>query len=155
MSQLRVVAKISKGSPLTGTAWVDVLFGGVTMVDRAEITAPFNPDPNQAIPNLIEFSVDYDGLSYMTLTVLNSPDTIGPIQIYTVEFYIDDHQVPMNWQTAIKGKPLRFGGQPNVTITNPHVNDPQLSGWCSIPDVSPGMSITWGLPDLVNVNSAI
>ena len=154
MSQLRVVANISKGSPLTGSAWVNILFGGITVVERAEITAPFTPDPNQATPNPIEFTVEYDGLSYLTLTVLNSPETIGPIQIYTVDFYLDDQQISMNWQTAIKGKPLRFGGQPDIPITNPHVGT-ELSGWCSVPDISPGVSITWGLPDLVNVNSAI
>jgi len=154
MSQLRVVANISKGNPLTGSAWVNILFGGITVVERAEITAPFNPDPNQATPNPIEFTVVYDGLSYMTLTVINSPETIGPIQIYTVDFYLDDHQISMNWQTAIKGKPLRFGGRPDIPITNPHVGT-ELGGWCSVPDVSPGMSITWGLPDLVNVNSLI
>lgn len=154
MSQLKVVANISKGSPLTGSAWVDILFGGVTVVERAEITAPFNADPNQATPDKVEFTVDYDGNSYVTLTVFNNPETIGPIQIYAVEFFVDDKPIPMNWQTAIKGKPVRFGGQPNVTITNPHVGT-ELNGWCSVPDVSPGMSITWGLPDLVNVTSLV
>jgi hypothetical protein len=193
MSQLRVVANISKGSPLTGSAWIDILFGGISVVEHAEITAPFNPDPNQVTPNPIEFTVDYNSESYQTLTVVNSPKTIGPIQIYAVNFYTynefpelaeineqisngkitlpenikldseeyfslyeklkEDHDPWMlhsiNWQSAIKGKPLRFGGQPNITITNPHLTDPAFAGWCSIPDVSPGMSITWGLPDLV------
>jgi len=152
MSQLRIVANISKGSLLTGSAWVNILLGGITVVERAEITELFNTDPNQVIPNPIEFTVDHDNSSYLTLTIINSPETIGPIQIYTVDFYLDDQAVPMNWQTATKGKPLRFGGQPNVTITNPHVNDPQFNGWCSVPDVSPGMSITWGLPDLVTIH---
>ena len=152
MSQLRVVANISKDSPLTGAAWVNILLGGVTVVERAEIVAPFNSDPNQVTPNPIEFTVDYDSSSYLTLTVINTPETIGPIQIYAVDFYLDGQAVPMNWQTAIKGKPLRFGGQPNMTITNPHVNDHLLSGWCSVPNVSPGMSITWGLPDLVTIH---
>jgi hypothetical protein len=151
MSQLRVVANISKGSPLTGPAWVDILLGGVTVVEHTEITALFNTDPNQTEPNKIEFSSNYDGLSYLTLTIVNSPETIGPIQIYAVEFYLDDQPVLLNWQTAIKGKPLRFGGQPNITITNPHINDPKFNGWCSVPDISPGMSITWGLPDLVAI----
>jgi hypothetical protein len=155
MSQLKVVANISKGSLLTGSAWVDILFGGERVVEHAEITAPFNPDPNQVTPDPIEFTVDYDSSSYLTLTVINSPETIGPIQIYSVDFYLDDQVVPMNWQTAIKGKPMRFGGQPNITITNPHINDAQFNGWCSVPDVSPGMSITWGLPDLVNINSLV
>lgn len=155
MSQLKVVANISKGSPLTGPAWVDVLFGGDKVVEHAEITAPFNTDPAEVTPNKIEFTANYDGLSHLTLTVINHPDTIGPIQIYGVHFFIDDQAVQLNWQTAIKGKPARFGGQPNVTITNPHINDPQFSGWCSVPDVSPGMSITWGLSDLVNINSPV
>lgn len=151
MPQLKIVANISKGSPLTGNAWVDILFGGVAVVERAEITAPFKP-VDQVEPNAIEFTTEYDGVSYMTLTVLNAADTIGPIQIYDIDFYLDDEPVMLNWQTAIKGKPLRFGGQPNTTITNPHINDPEFNGWCSVPNVSPGMNITWGLPDLVNVN---
>ena len=149
--QLKVVANISKGSPLTGSAWVNVLFGGITVVERAEITAPFK-SVDEVEPNRVEFTVDYDGSSYVTLTVINHPDTIGPIQIYAVEFEVDGEPIQLNWQTAIKEKPLRFGGQPNVTITNPHVNDPAFNGWCSVPDVSPGMSITWGLPDLVTVH---
>lgn len=155
MSQLKVIVNISKGSPLTGSAWVDVLFGGERVIERAEITSVYNSDPNQVISNPLEFTVEYDGISHMTLTVINSPETVGPIQIYAVEFYLDDKPILLNWQTAIKSKPLRFGGQPNVTITNPHVDNPELNGWCSVPDVSPGMSITWGLQDLVNVNSPV
>ena len=150
MSQLRVVANISKGSPLTGSAWVDILFGGITVVERAEITARFNADPNQVTPDPIEFTVDYDTNDYVTLTVINRPETIGPIQTYHVDFYLDDQQVYLNWQTAIKGKPARFGGQSNITITNPYIRDTSYPGWCGIPDISPGMSITWGLPDLIN-----
>lgn len=151
MSQLRVVANISKGSPLTGSAWVNISLGGVTVVERTEITAQFNIDPNQVTPNPIEFTVDYDSSSYLTLTVVNTPETIGPIQIYSVEFELDGQPISLNWQTAIKGKPMRFGGQPNITITNPHIDDPKFNGWCSVPDVSPGMSITWGLPDLISI----
>jgi len=149
MSQLRVVANISKGSPLTGSAWVDLLFGGTTVVERAEITASYNSDPNAVTPNPIEFTVEYNINDYVTLTIINKPETIGPIQIYGVDFYLDDQPMYLNWQTAIKGKPLRFGGQPNITITNPHVRS-EFDGWSSVPDVSPGMSITWGLSDLVN-----
>jgi hypothetical protein len=151
MSQLKIVVNVSKGSLLTGNAWVDVLLGGEQLVDKAVITEPFNSDPNQVSPNKIELTHDYDDQSMLTLTVINNPESIGPIQIYTVEFYLDDHQIPLNWQTAIKGKPLRFGGQPNVMITNPHIDDPKMCGWCSVPDVSPGMSITWGLQDLISV----
>lgn len=154
MSQLKVVANISKGSPLTGSAWVDILFGGERVVERAEITSAYHSDPNLVQPNPIEFTIEYDPSNYVTLTVINSPETIGPIQIYAINFFLDNNQVQMNWQTAIKGKPIRFGGQPNITITNPHINDPQFNGWCSVPDVSPGMSITWGLPDLVAVHPA-
>lgn len=155
MPQLRVVANISKGSLLTGSAWIDMLFGGISVVEHAEVTASYNADPNQVVPDKIEFTTEYDGLSHLTLTVINSPETIGPIQIYAIEFYLDDKLVPMNWQQAIKGKPIRFGGQPNITITNPHVGDPQFNGWCSVPDVSPGMSITWSLPDLVSIDTSV
>ena len=155
MPQLKIIANITKGSLLTGSAWVNMSIGGTPTVEHAEITAPYNADPNQITPNKIESIIDYDGISHLTLTVTNSAETIGPIQIYNVDFYLDDKQVPLNWQTAIKGKPMRFGGQPNVTITNPHVGNPELSGWCSVPDVSPGMSITWGLSDLVNINSPV
>jgi hypothetical protein len=149
LRQLKVVVNISKGSPLTGPAWADILFGGIKVVDRAEVTAEFN-SVTEVRPNQFEFSVEHEDSFQQTLTVLNHSDTIGPIQIYTVDFYLDGQQVVLNWQTAIKNKPLRFGGQPNQTITNPHVNDPKLRGWCSVPDISPGMGITWGLVDLVN-----
>jgi hypothetical protein len=151
MSQLKIVVNVSKGSLLTGNAWIDVLLGGEQIVNKAVVTASFNSNPNQVSPNKIELTHDYDDQSMLTLTVINNPESIGPIQIYTVEFYLDDNQIPLNWQTAIKGKPLRFGGQPNVMITNPHIDDPKMSGWCSVPDVSPGMSITWGLQDLISV----
>jgi hypothetical protein len=150
LRQLKVVVNISKGSPLTGSAWVNVLFGGDKVVDRQEITAEFKPI-TEVEPNKIEFTVEHEDSFQQTLSVINHPDTIGPIQIYAVEFYLDDKKVLLNWQHAIKTKPLRFGGQPNQTITNPHVGDPKLNGWCSVPDLSPGMCITWGLTDLVAV----
>jgi hypothetical protein len=153
MSQLRVVANISKGSPLTGSAWVDLLFGGVTVIERAEITAPFK-EGEEVEKNSIEFSVDHDPNNYSTLTVINRAETIGPIQIYEIDFYLNDERLRLTWQHAVKGKPLRFGGQPNVTITNPHVGDPKFGGWCYVPAVSPGMSITWGLSDLITVQSS-
>jgi hypothetical protein len=152
--QLKVVVNVSKGSPLTGPAWVDILFGGEKVVEHAEITAPFK-HITETQPDQIEFTTEYAGMSHVTLTVINSAETLGPIQIYAVDFYLDGEPIQLNWQTAIKGKPIRFGGQPNITITNPHVDDPELSGWCSVPDVSPGMSITWGLHDLVNINSPV
>jgi len=151
MSQLKIVVNVSKGSPLTGNAWADVLLGGEQVINKSAITEPFNSDPNQVSPNKIELTHDYDDQSMLTLTVINNPESIGPIQIYTVEFYLDGHQIPLNWQTAVKGKPLRFGGQPNVMITNPHIDDTNMRGWCSVTDVSPGMSITWGLQDLITV----
>jgi hypothetical protein len=150
MSELKVVVNVSKGSPLTGNAWVDISLGADKIVERAEVTAPFNSDPNLVDPNKIEVVTDtWDGTTHLTLTVLNHPESIGPIQTYTVEFYLDGQQINLNWQQAAKVKPLRFGGQPNVTITNPHIDDPKFNGWCSVPDISPGMSITWGLADLV------
>jgi hypothetical protein len=150
LKDLRVVINVSKGSPLTGAAWINVLFGGIPVVEKSAIDADFKPI-NEVKPNQIEFTTPYDDSHYVTLTVINNPETIGPIQIYHVDFYLDGIQLPMNWQSAIKGKPLRFGGQPNITIFNPHINDPKFNGWCSVPDVSPGMSITWGLPDLLVV----
>lgn len=153
MSQLKIVINVSKGSPLTGNAWADVLLGAEKLADRAEVTAPFNSDPNLVDTNKIEVVTDtWDGTTHLTLTVINHPDSIGPIQTYAIEFYVDDQPANLNWQQAIKGKPLRFGGQPNVTITNPHLADPNFSSWCSVPDISPGMSITWGLADLVAVH---
>lgn len=149
IKKLKIVINVSKGSPLTGSAWVDVLFGGVKMIDRAEITAEFKPI-TEVTPDQIEFTVDHEEGFQQTLTVINHPDTIGPIQIYAVDFYLDGEQVQLNWQQAIKTKPLRFGGQPNQTITNPYVGDTKFSGWASVTDVSPGMSITWGLVDLVS-----
>jgi hypothetical protein len=110
MSQLRVVANISKGSPLTGSAWVDILFGGITVVERAEITSQFSADPNQVTPDPIEFTVDYDTNDYVTLTVINRPETIGPIQTYHVDFYLDDQQVYLNWQTGHHANPLGILG---------------------------------------------
>lgn len=152
MSNLKIVINVSKGSPLTGNAWADVLLGGEKVVERAEITASFNLDPNLVDANKLEIVNDYDGMSGLTLTVINNPESIGPIQTYGVEFYLDDVQLTLNWQQAIKGKPLRFGGQPNVTIFNPHVGSEEFAGWASVPDISPGMSITWSLADLVAVH---
>lgn len=152
MSTLKIIVNVSKGSPLTGNAWADVLLGGERVVDKFPITEAFNSDPNKVTPNKIEIVHEYDEMSVLTLTVINNPESIGPIQTYGVGFYLDEQPLNLNWQTAIKSKPLRFGGQPNVTITNPHVDDPKFSGWCSVADISPGMSITWGLQDLVAIN---
>ena len=149
--QLTITANISKGSVLTGSAWADILRNG-SPVRHSEITAKF-ASIDQVTPDSISVLVDFDDEVHNTLSVFNSAETIGPIQIYGIEFSIDNQQLPLNWQTAIKTKPLRFGGQPSQPITNPHVNDPAFSGWCSVPDVSPGMSITWGMADLVNMIS--
>jgi hypothetical protein len=151
--QLTITANISKGSVLTGSAWVDILWNGEP-VNHAEITAKF-ASIDQVTPDSISVLVDFDDEVHNTLSIINSHETIGPIQIYTIDFSIGDHRLPLNWQTAIKSKPLRFGGQPNITITNPHVSDAAFSGWCSVPDVSPGMSITWGMSDLVNIITSV
>jgi hypothetical protein len=148
LRQLKVVVRVSKGSPLTGSAWVDILFGGIRVVERAEVTEAFG-DPDKINPTPVEFTAEYDDEIHTTLTVINTPDTIGPIQTYGVEFYLDDQQVNLNWHSAVKTKPLRFGGSPNEIITNPYVGDEKFSGWASVPNISPGMSITWGLEDLV------
>ena len=149
--QLTITANISKGSVLTGSAWADILWNG-SPVRHSEITAKF-ASADQVTPDAISVLIDFNDEVHNTLSVVNSAETIGPIQIYTINFSIGDQQLLLNWQTAIKTKPLRFGGQPSQTITNPHVSDPAFSGWCSVPDVSPGMSITWGMADLVNMIS--
>jgi hypothetical protein len=38
LRQLKVIVRASKGSPLTGSAWIDILFGGIRVVERAEVT---------------------------------------------------------------------------------------------------------------------
>ena len=153
LKELKVKVNVSKGSVLTGNAWIDVLFGGEKVVEHAEVTALFKPI-DEVKTNVIEFTIEqFDDSFQNTLTILNSPETIGPIQIYGVEFYLDGENAGVTWQTATKEKPLRFGGQPSVIITNPHVGDPNFGGWSSVTDVSPGMSITWGLADLVAVVS--
>lgn len=150
--KLKVEVNVSKGSPLTGSAWVNILFGGERVIERAEVQAPFD-SIDKVKMDKIEFTIDqFDDSFQNTLTVQNCPETIGPIQIYHIHFWLDDHPVSINWQTAIKEKPVRFGGQPSITITNPHINDPEFNGWCSVPDVSPGMAITWGLADLVAIH---
>ena len=153
MSTLKIIINISKGSPLTGNAWCDVLLGGEMLIEKAEVDAAYNPDPTKVTPTQIELIQEYDASSLLTLTVINNPESIGPIQTYNIEFYLDQHPMNLNWQQAIKGKPLRFGGQPNVTIFNPYVNTKEFSGWASIPDISPGMSITWSLADLVAIHN--
>ena len=152
LKELKVKVNVSKGSVLTGNAWVDVLFGGEKVVEHAEVTALFKPI-DEVKTNVIEFTIEqFDDSFQNTLTIINSPETIGPIQIYGVEFYLDGKDAGVTWQTATKEKPMRFGGQPSVIITNPHVGDPNFGGWCSVTDVSPGMSITWGLADLVAIS---
>lgn len=150
MSTLKIIINVSKGSPLTGHAWADVLLGGEQVIEKFPVTESYNGDPNKVNPNKIEITREYDTISFLTLTILNNTESIGPIQTYTVDFYLDDVPMNLNWQTAIKSKPLRFGGDPNVVINNPHVDDPTFSSWCSVPNISPGMSITWGLQDLIN-----
>lgn len=152
LKKLKIEVNLSKGSPLTGSAWVNILFSGEKVIDRAEVQASYDIVENVKMDK-IEFIVEqFDDSFQHTLTVQNCPETIGPIQIYHINFYVDEYPVAVNWQTAIKEKPIRFGGQPSITITNPHVNDPNLNGWTSVPDVSPGMAITWGLADLVAIH---
>lgn len=153
MSTLKIIVNAGKGSLLTGDAWVDILVGGERVVEKTEITAPFKFDANQVDPNKIIITRDYDPTVRLTLTVINCAESLGPIQTYNIEFYIDDQPLKLTWQQAIKTKPLRFGGQPNVTIFNPHVGSKEFGGWCSVTDISPGMSITWGLADLIPIRT--
>jgi hypothetical protein len=60
MSKLKIVINISKGSSLTGNAWADILLGGERVVEKAEISAAFDYDPNEVIPDRIELSHEYD-----------------------------------------------------------------------------------------------
>jgi len=147
--QLKVIVKVSKGSPLTGKAWVNLYLGGLLQVEKFEVTANF-AHISKVEPNQIEFTSEIIEDVHYTLGVNNAAETIGPIQIYDINFFIDDQPIALNWQTAIKTKPLRFGGQPEVIITNPHISDPEFNGWVSVTDVSPGMTITWSLADLIN-----
>lgn len=151
MSQLEIIINVGKGSQLTGHAWVDVLLGGEQVVSKSAVQAPFNVDPDKVVTDKLKIVHEYDLESMLTLTVVNNPESIGPIQVYAIEFCLDEKPINLNWQQAIKTKPLRFGGQPNTTIFNPYVGSDEFNGWASVPDISPGMSITWGLADLVEV----
>ena len=149
IQQLTITANISKGSVLTGSAWADILWNG-ELVCHSEITAKF-ASIDQVIPDAISILVDFDDEAHNTLSVINSPDTNGTIQIYGIDLSINNQSLILTWQTAIKTKPLRFKSQTSETITNPHVGDPKFGGWCSIPGVSPGVSITWAMADLVKI----
>ena len=104
LKELKVKVNVSKGSVLTGNAWVDVLFGGEKVVEHAEVTALFKPI-DEVKTNTIEFTIEqFDDSFQNTLTIINSPETIGPIQIYAVEFYLDGENAGVNWQKATKEK---------------------------------------------------
>ena len=79
IQKLKIEIKISKGSPLTGNAWVDILLGGEKVIDKQEITAPFKPI-SEVEPNVFTVETDYNGVSNLALTVINNAQIIGPIQ---------------------------------------------------------------------------
>jgi len=157
LKEIKIVVNLSKGSPLTGSCWADILIDGDKYHDRTEITSEFDHDPNAVVTQKLEFIYEHNTEVNNVLTVVNHPDTIGPMQIWNIDFCTKNEDgswsepLPINWSYAIKKKPLRFGGNPQQTIQNPHV-DPgpdQIKGWSSVTEVSPGMSISWSLRDLV------
>ena len=162
IKDIKITVNLSKGSPLTGSCWADIFIDGDKYHDRTEITSEFDHDPNAVETQKLEFVYEHNTEVNNVLTVVNHPDTIGPMQIWNIDFQFKDafdenenpiwaEAQPINWYYAVKKKPLRFGGNPQQTITNPHV-DPgpdQIKGWSSVTEVSPGMSISWSLKDLV------
>lgn len=157
LKDIKVTVNLSKGSPLTGSCWADIFIDGDKYHDRTEITSEFDHDPNAVVTQKLEFVYEHNTEVNNVLTVVNHPDTIGPMQIWNIDFQTKNedgswsHPEQVNWSYAIKKKPLRFGGNPQQTIMNPHV-DPgpdQIKGWSSVTEVSPGMSISWSLRDLV------
>lgn len=157
LKDIKITVNLSKGSPLTGSCWADIFIDGDKYHDRTEITSEFDHDPNAVVTQKLEFVYEHNTEVNNVLTVVNHPDTIGPMQIWNIDFQTKNkdgewnHPEPVNWSYAIKKKPLRFGGNPQQTIQNPHV-DPgpdQIKGWSSVTEVSPGMSISWSLRDLV------
>ena len=157
LKDIKITVNLSKGSPLTGSCWADIFIDSDKYHDRTEITSEFDHDPNAVVTQKLEFVYEHNTEVNNVLTVVNHPDTIGPMQIWNIDFQTknkdgswNDHEA-VNWSYAIKKKPLRFGGNPQQTIMNPHV-DPgpdQIKGWSSVTEVSPGMSISWSLRDLV------
>lgn len=157
LKDIKITVNLSKGSPLTGSCWADIFIDGDKYHDRTEITSEFDHDPNKVQVQSLEIIYEHNTEVNNVLTVVNHPDTVGPMQIWHIMFqqkkengeWSEPEQV--NWSYAIKKKPLRFGGNPQQTILNPHV-DPgpsQIKGWSSVTEVSPGMSISWSLKDLV------
>ena len=57
LKELKVKVNVSKGSVLTGNAWIDVLFGGEKVVEHAEVTAVFRPI-DEVKTNTIEFTIE-------------------------------------------------------------------------------------------------
>jgi len=157
LKEIKITVNLSKGSPLTGSCWADIFIDGDKYHDRTEITSEFDHDPNAVETQKLEFVYEHNTEVNNILTVVNHPDTIGPMQIWNIDFCTKNedgswsHPQSVNWSYAIKKKPLRFGGNPQQTIQNPHV-DPgpdQIKGWSSVTEVSPGMSVSWSLRDLV------
>lgn len=156
LQEIKITVHLSKGSPLTGNCWADIFIDGDKYYDRTEITSEFDHDPNKVQAQPLEFVFEQNTEVNNVLTVVNHPDTIGPMQVWHINFQTKNENGEwskphaVNWVYAIKKKPLRFGGNPQQTIQNPHVDGLDgFTGWSSVTEVSPGMSISWSLRDLV------
>jgi len=156
LQDIKVTVHLSKGSPLTGNCWADVFIDGDKYHDRTEITSEFNFDPSQVKPQPLEFVFERNTEVNNILTVINHPDTVGSMQIWHIDWQLKKEDGTwsdpkfVNWMYAVKKKPLRFGGNPQQTIQNPHVDGLDgFMGWASVTEVSPGMSISWSLRDIV------
>jgi len=156
IKDIKITVNLSKGSPLTGSCWADIFIDGDKYHDRTEITSEFDHDPNAVETQKLEFVYEHNTEVNNVLTVVNHPDTIGPMQIWHIDFCTKNEDgswndpEKVNWTYAIKKKPLRFGGNPQQTIQNPHVDGLDgFTGWSSVTEVSPGMSVSWSLRDLV------
>jgi len=157
LKEIKITVNLSKGSPLTGGCWADIMIDGDHYHERTEITSTFDHDPNKVELQPLEFVVETNSEVNNVLTVVNHPDTIGPMQIWDISFQTKNengewgHAEALTWSHAVKKKPLRFGGNPSQTIQNPHLDsgDQFEKAWISVTEVSPGMSISWSLRDLV------
>ena len=156
LKDIKITVNLSKGSPLTGSCWADIFIDGDKHHDRTEVTSEFDHDPNAVVTQKLEFVYEHNTEVNNVLTVANHPDTVGPMQIWHIDFQTKNEDGSwnkpelVNWSYAVKKKPLRFGGNPQQTILNPHVDGLDgFTGWSSVTEVSPGMSISWSLRDLV------
>jgi hypothetical protein len=68
---------------------------------------------------------------------------LGPPQIYAgQDFYDDSNPLDLNWANCYQDGNHATRDSPNAPCANPR-GLTELKGWCSVPNVSPGMSVTW------------